>query len=73
MVFGPLFPGGDPGGLSALGYESWIDGQEQPDALLHNLSAVASPTSPRRLALPTPGAAGPWRWGIWIETGGLIW
>ncbi len=36
MVFGPLFPAGDPDGLSALGYDTWIDGIEQPDALLHS-------------------------------------
>ena len=40
MVFGPLFPGGDPDGLSALGYDSWIDGLAQRDALLHNLGGT---------------------------------
>lgn len=38
MVFGPLFPHGDPDGLAELGteFEDWIDGLEQRDALLHN-------------------------------------
>jgi len=38
MVFGPLFPHGDPDGLAALGeaFDDWIDGLEQRDVVLHN-------------------------------------
>ncbi|MCB9762671.1 MAG: CRTAC1 family protein [Alphaproteobacteria bacterium] len=36
MVFGPLFPHGDPDGLADLGsdYDDWIDGEAQADVLL---------------------------------------
>jgi hypothetical protein len=36
MVFGPLFPHGDPDGLAVLGeeYAAWIDGPAQRDVLL---------------------------------------
>ncbi|MCB9742754.1 MAG: VCBS repeat-containing protein [Alphaproteobacteria bacterium] len=39
MVFGPLFPQGDPDGLAGLGaeYEDWIDGSNQRDVILRNL------------------------------------
>ena len=38
MVFGPLFPHGDPDGLSALGedFDDWVDGLAQHDVLLRN-------------------------------------
>lgn len=41
MVFGPLFPHGDPESLDTLGdeYEDWTDGPAQRDVLLRNTGA----------------------------------